>query len=506
MFKRTASFIILVIILLGRSYSGKASPETNPADRLTITNFANDSVIGYDLPLLKGTAPGSKSVTIQGENWTKQVPVNGGRWRAFVLLEPGTNALTLTTAEGYQFTFTLHYSPSTHAYRVRMVYVLGSDSTGVFDAPAGMQHSIPNAVKRMQLAARMLQSMTAELLYEKGLPRSTFQLLIDTAGEPVVEVETVALTVAQLRAMDGMDIWYSFYEAFSDYPDRDKVIDIAIIADTHYDPDSGTPLAHTALGGGRLGLFGSGTLYTWPETIGEIESRFTDTSPIPPQLFPEYARADAFWATYTTSLGAVLHEFGHCLGLAHPLDPNPGDIMYRGFDYLNRLAVTYEPGFGDIDPTGADRPTIMPAWTEADVEILQSNLWMQTADLDTGLGGPILEPGTLTADPNEVRFLAMIDQPGNLRQSVKVDLSWLDASWSAHADGPLAINLDRTQGSAGEELVISVSPERYDTGVYSGSVTIAASESSIQNSPLTIPVRLAVVGEINAVYLPLLTW
>lgn len=503
MSKRTASILLLVLVLLFRPDRGKAAEWISPAERLTITNFANGSTIAYDLPLLKGTAPGSDFVTIRGHNWLKEVSVYAGRWRAFVLLQPGANPFTLTTAEGYQFSFTLHYNPSTHAKKVRMVYVLGSNSPGVFDAPAGTPNAIPNAVGRLKVAARMLQSMTAELLYEKGLPRKTFGLLTDAYGEPVVDVVTVPLSVAQLRAMDGLDLWYSFYDTLSDLPDREDVIDIAIIADTHYDATSGAPLAHTALGGGRLALFGGGTLYSWPESLNQIEIRFKDPTPIPPDLFPEYARANAYWATYTTSLGAVLHELGHCLGLDHPASPSPGDIMHRGFDYLNRLAVTYEPAFGEIDP--ASPQTIMPTWTQADVATLQDNPWIEMVDLSPGSGGPLLTPATLSADPKALNFRAMTGQPELFHRKVRIHLPWLDVGWTAQTSGPLAIALNRTQGRVGDELIISVNSEALAAGAYTGSVTITASESAVQNNPLTIPVRLAVVDTIETLYLPLLT-
>ena len=39
----------------------------------------------------------------------------------------------------------------------------------------------------------------------------------------------------------------------------------------------------------------------------------------------------AYWANYATTLGASMHELGHCFDLAH----TPGGIMGRGFDDMN---------------------------------------------------------------------------------------------------------------------------------------------------------------------------
>ena len=42
---------------------------------------------------------------------------------------------------------------------------------------------------------------------------------------------------------------------------------------------------HVALGGGGLGLFGSGCLHTWPQNLDQVQERFLDTSPINKKLF-----------------------------------------------------------------------------------------------------------------------------------------------------------------------------------------------------------------------------
>ena len=42
---------------------------------------------------------------------------------------------------------------------------------------------------------------------------------------------------------------------------------------------------HVALGGGGLGLFGSGCLHTWPQNLEQVQERFLDTSLINKKLF-----------------------------------------------------------------------------------------------------------------------------------------------------------------------------------------------------------------------------
>jgi len=254
-----------------------------------------------------------------------------------------------------------------------------------------------------------------------------------------------------------------------------------------------------------LALFGSATLYAWPDTYSEIEQHFTDTTLIPQEVFPEYGRAREFWATYTTSLGAVLHEFGHCIGLDHPQNPSAGDIMQRGFDYINRLAVTYEPWLGNINPNDSVSPPVMPDWTDADTLKIQSNSWTLIMDTGGGSGGPVLLPGKLSASPNSLVLFSIYNQTETLSSKIKISLSWLDIGWTAQVNGSLPLFLDKTLGVNGEDINIILDPSGYDLGDYEGTITITASDNTIQNSPLSIPIKLIVVDKINMIYLPEVT-
>jgi len=57
--------------------------------RITINNFENSHTLRYDLPLLRGTAPGSESIIIDNNGVASQYSVNAGRWRGFVSLREG---------------------------------------------------------------------------------------------------------------------------------------------------------------------------------------------------------------------------------------------------------------------------------------------------------------------------------------------------------------------------------------------------------------------------------
>ncbi|CAB4040097.1 Hypothetical predicted protein, partial [Paramuricea clavata] len=113
---------------------------------------------------------------------------------------------------------------------------------------------------------------------------------------------------------------------------------------SHYDPpDEINPKdipryvkAHTALGGGQLGLFGTAGLHTWAGEVGELVNCFTDSKEIDKKkLFDDSAGRGTYWANYSTTLGAALHELGHCFDLMHM----PEGIMARGFDDMHKFVL-----------------------------------------------------------------------------------------------------------------------------------------------------------------------
>jgi hypothetical protein len=340
---------------------------------LTVNNFTNGEVIHYRLPLLEGTANHSRNLIITNGNSNVEVAVNDTRWRGFIPLHEGHNDILITGDQGGRMELGLFYSPSTNQQSFRMVYVLGADSPGTFDAPVGAPNEQENAQLRLELAGLILQSTVAELLVDRGLPRETFRLQEDSRGTVVVEVKRLPFTVEEIRSMEILDLWFEIYALVSEGPDAVNTKNIAIIADCHADMEAGKSYACAALGGGNLALFGSNTLYSFPESYGEIEQHFLDSTLVEEYLFPELGRAPEYWAAYTTSIGAMLHEVGHSLELSHPPIPTSGDIMQRGFDYLNRLATTYEPHHGPIDPT-AD---VMPYWNISDANALIVHEWIE---------------------------------------------------------------------------------------------------------------------------------
>lgn len=87
-------------------------------------------------------------------------------------------------------------------------------------------------------------------------------------------------------------------------------------------------------------------MFTWPVDVNEIAMRLKDIRPFDKRnYFDDSAfRMESLGRRMctATTIGAVLHETGHCLSLPHPTgeaNRGGGGIMARGFDHFDRLFV-----------------------------------------------------------------------------------------------------------------------------------------------------------------------
>ncbi|WXH31908.1 hypothetical protein WA016_05887 [Myxococcus stipitatus] len=329
---------------------------------LKVENLKDGERLRYPLALLSGSVPGEVTQVSAGlPNEPKRTwPAFGGRFKTLVPLLPGENDVLLETG-GVLHRFALGYKPMTTPYAVRFVYVLPADGEGRFDAPAGEPNDLASALRRIATAAELLQTFTAEALEAQGSGRRTFRIARDGSGAPIVQTFRSRLTTAQAHAMDGNALWSHFYSELESMPNRNGTIDVAIMSMTHFDPVRKKVLAHTALGGGRLGLFGSGGLHTWAQSLDEVAARFLDERRIDTEvLLDDSAFRGTHWANYATGLGATMHELGHCLSLPHPTDNM--SVMSRGFDFINRTFMVQEPASKTSAGLAPVKPTDEPGW------------------------------------------------------------------------------------------------------------------------------------------------
>ncbi len=320
-----------------------AAPPVDTAPVIQVANLADGEVVGYPLLVISGRATGRPSqvtVTLPGQsrNW----PAAESFYRAMVQLAPGDNDIRLSAPNHPDAAIRVRYSPAENSRRLRLLYVLASDGEGSFQAPPGEPCDQDSAVRRIATAGRLQQTAIAELLHNAGQPRKTFSLECKPDGSVDVGVVQLPLTTRQLHTMAGLQIWLELYQYLQKkdpaFSDRKY---LAFLSMTQFDPGTRKVIAHTALGGGNLALYGSGNLHTWPQSLDEIVSRFSDARVVSDfGLYDDSALRGTFWANCTTGLGASLHELGHVFGMAH--SGQSTDLMERGFDHINHLFMPVE--------------------------------------------------------------------------------------------------------------------------------------------------------------------
>ncbi len=111
----------------------------------------------------------------------------------------------------------------------------------------------------------------------------------------------------------------------------------------------------------------------------------------------------------------------------------------------------------------------------------------------------------MQVSPAQISAMATPTQPVTLTQPVQITLSdWL--TWTAvlEPNGVFTPTLSASSGTAGESLFVTLSSVGLPLGVYTNTLTIAASQPDVPGSPAVIPIVLHVVPHVERAYLPLI--
>ncbi len=331
----------------------RALPAEGPAESglfhkapIILTNYAPDITIRFPVPLICGRLADANVTSVVVVNTssnhdTRQMAglAHNGCFKALTELVPGENRLVIRAGSD-ELALTITYRPQTNPYVVRVFYL--TDKSGSTEYQTPVENDPQDYRGRLDTAAKLMQTFTAERMYDLGFGRVTFNLEFDADGGVVVHEIRGDEPAEFYHKMDGLELWsYTGRLIGRKMPHR-TAKNLVIPALTRFDPNTHKAYAHTALGGGSLALFGGGNLFTWPASITEAQKTFMDATIIDTKrFFSDSVGRNTFWATASTTIGAALHELGHTLGLPHSRDPH--DIMTRGFDRFNRAFTLVEP-------------------------------------------------------------------------------------------------------------------------------------------------------------------
>jgi hypothetical protein len=344
--------------LAARPHPGKsAATHSAGTPVLRITNFTDGETLRYPVALLLGTLGdrNETKVAVLNRSAPKETGrqssgiAQRGRFKALVELQPGKNELEVSAGQA-KLSCVLHYHPQTNPYVVRMVYV--TDKSGNTDYQTPVANDAQDFRGKFDTALKLMQCFTAEDMNAHGYGRRTFNLEFDEHGRVVTHVVKAALSAEEYWKETDDGRWYEAAgDAIGKQIPNPMAKDLAVLAFTSFDPATKRNRAHLALGGGNLAVFGGSGIYTWPNSIADVQRACLDATMTDVSRFAsDSVGRNAYWANTSTQTGACLHELGHAFGLPHSADYN--GIMVRGIDNFTRKFVFVDP------PSAANAQTV----------------------------------------------------------------------------------------------------------------------------------------------------
>ncbi|MEM7316483.1 MAG: metallopeptidase [Planctomycetota bacterium] len=314
---------------------------------IKITNHKNGSTVRYPVILVRGTSNAdAKTLTVQVAGTDKESTVvrRENQFKALVELNAGQNVIEFKSGEGEKSVeLKVNYQPQTNPYYVRVIWLTDSEGDTTFATPTD---DVPqDYVARLQTAAQLMQTFTAERMYDTGFGRRTFRLERNDEGQIIVHtLKAPKKAEYYYQLQDGQ--WWNETFRWLNQKHADRFAKNMVLASfTRKDPDTKRMKAHTALGGGNLGLFGSASVFSWPREIASAASVFQDDKRVDPtRVHDDSAGRNTYWGLASTTIGATLHEMGHTFGLPHCKDRF--GIMTRGFDHFHRAFTFADPPSG----------------------------------------------------------------------------------------------------------------------------------------------------------------
>ncbi|XP_053692141.1 uncharacterized protein LOC128740602 [Sabethes cyaneus] len=315
---------------------------------IELVNVSDNDKFLHSLILLKGVIinrceTGQLKVRVDNVDWPASSSVRfindkKGQFRLLINLKEGKNHVTLVYCE-HEVAVNICFERSACPYTIIPLYIICQGHDGSYQSDT-VNNDIQNACRKINLGIKLVQSLYAEKLFERGFGRKTF-----TVGSDCIPFYS-SLAVDESRLMTDQELWNYFSKEIieSELLKSEKQKFIAFISSTFYEGISNNDFSyenikrhttgHAALGGGGLALFGTGCLYTWPSSLPEIVPAFLNKKKINrASLMDDSNHRHTYGGCYATTIGSVCHELGHIFDLGHTKD----GIMGSEFDHVNRV-------------------------------------------------------------------------------------------------------------------------------------------------------------------------
>jgi hypothetical protein len=365
--------------------SGPISPSPPPpapaADgRIQVTNHSSGDTLRYPVALLRGTVAASFTGLIKVTNtssprlnrvYTNRVYL--GQFKALVELLPGSNKIDLETGDGSAATLTLNYQPMTTQYVVRFIYV--TDNTGSTVYQTQKADDPQDYEAKLDTAAKLMQTFTAESLNDKGFGRKTFRLEMDSEGRVIIHTVRAPKAAAYYQSRSENQLYEELYNWIDARFPMATGKDLVNMAFTRYDPVKKRWLADAGLGGGGMALRGNVILFTCPSSLQDVPRAYSDATRLDPRVGQDGSGRNTLWSLASSAVGVQLHELGHTFELDHASDPL--SIMSSGWTVFSRAFIVLEaPSALNAQPRRVSSGQVA-YWDRSRAAHLASHRWFQ---------------------------------------------------------------------------------------------------------------------------------
>ena len=264
---------------------------------VTLLNVRKDETIDYPILLIKGIIQHDDTdcgygnvkklcVFVSHDSIEKEctnVNVLNGKFKTLVELNVGLNTVRFVyccASTSAQINRTIRETDFT----IVPLFVINAGHDGEFQAPPDEENGPESACRRILLGCKLLQCLLAEKLSEQRLGRKTFQLKGDAC-----EIFRSSLHHNDLKRMSQQETWSHIGREIltSAVGDENKKY-LGFLSCTRYKGEKYVQGlkshedivkltdGYVALGGGGLALVGSACLYSWPDDVDQVFTKFLD--------------------------------------------------------------------------------------------------------------------------------------------------------------------------------------------------------------------------------------
>ena len=184
------------------------SPAESARPAIQLANYTDGTTIRHPVLLIRGTLadPNADSVTIINKSSNRRTRrmeglAHKGNFKVLTELVPGPNRLLIRSGKD-ELALTLNYKPQTNPYIVRIFYL--TDNTGSTEYQTPVENDPQDYRDKLDTAAKLMQTFTAERMYDLGFGRVTFNLEFDEEGRVSVHILKADDPAERYHKMDGL--------------------------------------------------------------------------------------------------------------------------------------------------------------------------------------------------------------------------------------------------------------------------------------------------------------